>query len=55
MRLKTLIGGMLLSVAPTSWSQYERRAVRGFATVVVPITIWQAWLFVRRLRGRGEG
>jgi hypothetical protein len=41
--------------APTSWSQYERRAVRGFVLAAVPITIWQAWLFVLRLRRREEG
>jgi hypothetical protein len=57
----TVIGGVLLSLAPanwlarhtpTSWEQYERRVMRGFVTVAVPITAWQAWLFVRRLRGR---
>jgi hypothetical protein len=59
----TVIGGVLLSLAPaswlarrspTTWSQYERRAARGFATVAAPITLWQAWLFVRQLRGALE-
>jgi hypothetical protein len=59
----TVIGGVLLSLAPaawlarsspTTWSQYERRTIRGFVLAAIPITIWQAWLFVRRLRG-GEG
>jgi hypothetical protein len=57
----TVIGGVLLSAAPaaylarsspTSWAEYERRAVLGFETVAIPITIWQAWLFVRRLRDK---
>jgi hypothetical protein len=47
----TVIGGVLLSVAPARWlarqapatsSQYEG----------IPITAWQVWLFVRRLRRR---
>ena len=45
----TVIGGVLLSLAParwlawqapTTWSQYERRITRGFVTAAVPITIW---------------
>ena len=58
----TVIGGVLLSVAParwlarqapTGWRAYERRVTRGFVVAAVPITAWQAVLFVRRLR-RGE-
>lgn len=57
----TVIGGVLLSVAPArwlarqapaTWSQYERRITAGFVTVAIPITIWQGWLFLRRLRGK---
>jgi hypothetical protein len=57
----TVIGGVLLSMAPanwlarrtpTNWQQYEQHVMRGFATAAVPITLWQAWLFVQRLRGR---
>lgn len=56
----TVIGGVLLSLAPAAWLArhegatwrlYERWAARGFVTVAIPITLWQAALFVRRLRG----
>lgn len=59
----TVIGGVALSLAPAAWLArtegatwwlYERRVLRGFVTAAVPITVWQGWLFVRRLRGHAD-
>lgn len=56
-----VIGGVLLALAPAAilsrtqgatWRLYERRALLGFVVSGVPIVAWQAWLFVRRWRGR---